>query len=400
MSEFGIGLKVVVLMPPDGEFRQGYFCGKSKDTWKTLVDKKCSTIVGENGKYGFIIDYGRWTASIPIEYLERYEEAPKKVQNLSIEEMTEAAKGNKLEDFKHGQKVTVVFKNPLIGNKHGEIQLVEKIKSGKIWTNKTHWSKPSSLYIHPDKPVKTEEKPQFVKNFVRGRHYKSKSYRAGEVFYYKDNNNFKDFANDWIECDAIGNPAGSVKKNVPTTDFKPQGIRLSSRWTLAVAPKKQKKEKKEMKKPAKETGNLNTDSTYLVKQGGLKGQKLKPERVSKNGVFGWFKDVRIYHKHLTEVTPSMITNFTLEEESKMMSELKAEAHTYVTSEDVKRIEKVKSELKRRTQANILEVEAIREGTGLSKQTTPEPNPALIALMSAAIWLVTIGSFAGLMYLLT
>jgi len=113
---------------------------------------------------------------------------------------------------------------------------------------------------------------------------------------------------------------------------------------------------------------LNTSTRYYVTNGALKGKALRPDRVSKCGNYGWFTygqcgiaDKRIHTSHLSEKEPERTIAVTTNVDKDAMGELHGVAHGYVTSENMKRIEELKSRLNERTAVNMAEVRAITEG---------------------------------------
>lgn len=114
--------------------------------------------------------------------------------------------------------------------------------------------------------------------------------------------------------------------------------------------------------------SLKSNVTYHVLQGRLEGNALKPLKVSKCGSFAFFKDplsdneVRVHSKHLSTEEPARSIALTESKENESMVELQATAHSYVTSENLKRIETLRVDLVRRQQANMAEVEAIKSAT--------------------------------------
>lgn len=116
---------------------------------------------------------------------------------------------------------------------------------------------------------------------------------------------------------------------------------------------------------------LNVETAYHVTNGVLKGYVLKPHRVSRCGSYGFFydpmdratlKEVRIHSKHLSTKEPERTIGMVEAEDTKAMAGLHIVAHSYVSSDNIKRIAALEAELKQRTETNMAEVKAIRQGT--------------------------------------
>jgi hypothetical protein len=149
--------------------------------------------------------------------------------------------------------------------------------------------------------------------------------------------------------------------------------------------------KKKRKKRKRKKGGIVMIKRYRINQGQLGGRVLESTRVSKCGSFVFFphldREVRVHTKHLTELTEANFVDTTSKGEEKAMSELRATAFGYVTAKNVKRIENLKRELLERTDTNVAEVTAIRQGTRLDRDKTPKVSwwtPERIALAIAIV----------------
>ena len=140
-----------------------------------------------------------------------------------------------------------------------------------------------------------------------------------------------------------------------------------------------KKHKKSKKRKVRKKGMLTMTKKYRVHKGELGGRVMESSNVSKCGTFVFFdhldKRIRVHTKHLTELTEENFVDTTAKGNEDKMSELRSTAFGYVTSKNVKRIEALKLQLLERTDTNIAEITAIRQGTGLSREMAKKPKPS-------------------------
>lgn len=134
--------------------------------------------------------------------------------------------------------------------------------------------------------------------------------------------------------------------------------------------------KKAKSKPKKEAKSLIMNQ-YRINKGRLGGRTLIPSRESKCGEFKFFEhndsSIRVHNKHLTEISEENFINTTKKGVDKAMSELRATAFGYVDSESIKRITALRIALLSRTDTNVAEVHAIKQGTGLDKSPAKPYN---------------------------
>ena len=117
---------------------------------------------------------------------------------------------------------------------------------------------------------------------------------------------------------------------------------------------------------------LDLQAYYHITNGTLKGYVLRPKAISKCGSFGFFKgphtnvEYRVHKKYLSTEEPDRSISKTKAEENECMATLHVAAHTYVSSENIKRIEGLRSTLRERIDTNMAEVNAIRAGTKIAR----------------------------------
>jgi len=143
---------------------------------------------------------------------------------------------------------------------------------------------------------------------------------------------------------------------------------------------------------------LSVETAYHVTNGILKGYVLKPHRVSKCGSYGFFydpmepvrdKEIRIHSKHLSTREPERVIAKVQGEEKERMAALHATAHSFVSSENLVRIENLQQDLESRIETNMAEVHALRQGTRIGETPlwTPERIIMVVAILVAILALV-------------